>query len=222
MLAIAMNIDCFAAGMAYAMAGIYLPWSSRFLMAIATAVTFGAAMIIGDGLAQFLPPLVSKMIPAGILIVLGLILLWQARAGKGRNKEEDNNVKIEKTARKKDALLWQIRLPFFGVMIQVLRNPAECDKNADKTIRGWEAVFLGLALSMDSFGAGFAVGAGGFPLVGTVLAVACSEFLLLTLSVYAGRWLLGRQNPWQGRRLRLLATYLPAIVMLCLGVWRLK
>ena len=60
---------------------------------------------------------------------------------------------------------------------------------------------------MDSFGAGFAVGAGGFPLVGTVLAVACSEFLLLTLSVYAGRWLLGRQNPWQGRRLRLLATY---------------
>ena len=68
-------------------------------------------------------PLVSKMIPAGILIVLGLILLWQARAGKGRNKEEDNNEKIEKTARTKDALLWQIRLPLFGVMIQVLRNP---------------------------------------------------------------------------------------------------
>jgi len=212
MLALAMNMDCFAAGLAYSMAGIRLPVSSRLLMTAAMAATFALAMCLGGGLAELLPAAFSKYAAAFLLILLGLVLLWQARVGKNREAE---------AVVKKDPLIWQIRLPFFGVMIQVLRNPQEGDKNADKTISAWEAIPLGLALAVDSCGVGLAIGVGDFPVFWTVAVVAATEFLLLSLAVWLGNWLRSWEKPHQGKRLHLISAYLPAVIILCLGIWRL-
>ncbi len=212
MLSLAMNMDCFAAGLAYSMAGILLPMSSRLLMTAAMAATFALAIGLGGGLAELLPEAYGRYMAAFLLILLGIVLLWQARAGK--NKELG-------TVEEKDPLIWQIRLPFFGVMIQILRNPQEGDKNADKTISAWEAIPLGLALAIDSCGVGLAIGVGEFPVFCTIAVVAVTELLLLTLAVWLGNWLRSREKPRQGKRLRLLSAYLPALIILCLGIWRL-
>ncbi len=202
LLALVMNIDGFTAGLAYRMAGMDLPLSSRLLMSGASAVILACSMLLGASIANFVPASALHYLPGVLLILMGLFLLWQAKIKK----------------QEAGGLIWQVRVPFFGVMIQILRDPKHCDKNHDQTILGGEALYLGVALAMDSWGIGLALGVDETPVLLAVIMVAVIEFLLLTLSLRVGAYLCKKQRRWQGRRLRLLSSYLPALVLLGLGL----
>lgn len=87
----------------------------------------------------------------GILIAIGLWVLYQ----------------FYKPAKERDLLLHEktllnVEVQSLGLVIHILRKPTSADIDRSGTINGMEAVLLGIALSIDAFGAGIGAAILGF------------------------------------------------------------
>ncbi|MCK9906790.1 manganese efflux pump, partial [Frankia sp. Cpl3] len=75
----------------------------------------------------------------------------------------------------------------FGLIIQILRDPERADADKSGHIVGWEAVMLGLALSLDAFGAGISLTLLGYAPLLVSSCVAITSAGLLYTGVCIGR-----------------------------------
>ena len=55
---------------------------------------------------------------------------------------------------KQEEKVWKLEIASLGLVIQILRKPTVADFDKSGTISAGEALLLGIALSVDSFGAG--------------------------------------------------------------------
>ncbi|MEK3724364.1 manganese efflux pump [Paenibacillus sp. FSL H8-0034] len=78
-----------------------------------------------------------------------------------------------------------IELKRFGLVIQILRTPSMADMDRSGNISPYEAFLLGIALSLDAFGAGIGAALIGFTpwLTSMVIAMASGVFLAAGLRV---------------------------------------
>ncbi len=204
--ALAVSIDGFALGLAYVIGGIEIPKSTRFLVSLAAGVLVALAMLLGKLLQNVLTPHLADLFAAAILFVLGSWLFYQAYSKTNNLPKQNKKNKV-----------WQLHIPFLGVIIQILREPASCDTNSDRTIKGREALWLGLALSLDAFGAGFAVALGNYPMFFTSFMAFAASYILLSLAVW-----LGQRGPSQTIWQKGFLKYLPALLVILLGILKLR
>ncbi|MGC5771144.1 manganese efflux pump [Paenibacillus pabuli] len=113
-----------------------------------------------------------------------------------------------------ERMVFTIELRKLGVVIQILRSPSKADMDNSGSISVQEAMWLGIALSLDAFGAGLGAALLGFPTLWTALIIALfsGAFLLLGMKVglrfAALRWM---------RRL----SVLPALLLMIMGIMKL-
>ena len=69
-----------------------------------------------------------------------------------------------------DQALFQWEIARFGIIIQILKEPRRADLDRSGMISSKEALWLGLALSLDSCGAGIGMALMGYSLFGPVSA----------------------------------------------------
>ncbi|MGL4820254.1 MAG: manganese efflux pump, partial [Bacilli bacterium] len=102
----------------------------------------------------------------------------------------------------------------FGIVIQILRSPQEADLDRSGSINFQEAVDLGLALSLDSFGAGLGAAMMGAnaPLLAVVVALMTGLFL--TIGIEIGK--VGRSLSWAKK-----LTIVPGLILIAIGLLRL-
>ncbi|MDF2722334.1 MAG: YtaF, partial [Paenibacillus sp.] len=108
----------------------------------------------------------------------------------------------------------RIELKRLGLVIEILRTPALADRDRSGYISPSEAVLLGLALSLDAFGAGFGAAFIGFAplLTAAVVVLASGSFLSAGLS-FGLRFAEAR---WMQR-----LAVLPGFVLILMGVMKL-
>lgn len=107
-----------------------------------------------------------------------------------------------------------LELKRLGIVIQILRTPQIADVDRSGTISSSEAVLLGFALSLDSFGAGLGAAMVGFnPLLTAVVIASVSGLFLL-----AGMRLGFRFAAWEGMK---AMSVLPGILLIVMGFIRL-
>lgn len=99
-------------------------------------------------------------------------------------------------------------------MIQVLKEPASADADRSGIVTGREAFLLGLALSMDSFGAGIGAALLGLHMLSTSLCVGICAFAFISLGERIGQQL-GAVQKYQKMAL------LPGMILICIGISRL-
>lgn len=206
LFALALNVDSFCTSLTYSAKSIKVPPLSLLIISLVSMFSIALSMAAGSLLAAKIPVLAAYRLGSGLLLLIGLWILYQTL----RKKQEKSN-RYEKPAAK----TVEIRLRLFGLVIQILKEPARADVDCSGVISPQEAFLLGTALALDAFVAGFAVSLLGFSILITATAVGLGHFLLACLGITAGRsikaGLIGRQF-----------TALPGCILILLGLLKIN
>jgi putative sporulation protein YtaF len=220
-LAFAVSLDGFGVGVMYGLRKIRIPLAPLAVISLWSGVVIFASMMIGTWLAAILSPVVAKKIGAVILVGIGIAALVQVF----RQKDEDADASgdaakstaagdVPETTGKSEREIFTWELRRFGLVIQILRTPTAADVDKSGNISVSEAMLLGLALSLDSFGAGIGAALIGFSplLTSVVIAVASGTFIAVGLQIglrYA-------DTSWMNR-----LSFLPGCVLIAMGIMKL-
>lgn len=202
-VAFAVSLDSFSVGFSYGLKKMKIPVKSLLIIALCSAFSLLAAMLLGHLISSFIDPEWTKRMGGIILIAIGAWVLYQFnKPSKDLSKEER-----EKT-------LFNLEIKSLGIVIHILKQPSTADLDGSGHITGIEALLLGAALSFDAFGAGFGAALLGFsPFVMSITAAVMSSAFLLA-GIQSGhifsRW------SWIEK-----FSCLPGILLIIIGVWKL-
>lgn len=204
-LAFAVSLDSFSVGFTYGMRRMSIPFKSIFIIACCSAGTLLVAMLVGNLLTKIVPIYVTDKLGGFILILIGAWVLYQFfRPAK---EVAEGEIETEKT-------LINFEIKTLGIVINILRKPMSADIDKSGTITGIEALLLGFALSLDSFGAGIGAALLGYsPLIMSIL-VACMSSLFVTVGIKSGH--IFSRFAWVNK-----FTCLPGIILIMIGIWKL-
>ncbi|WP_027093970.1 MntP/YtaF family protein [Cohnella thermotolerans] len=228
LLAMAVSLDGFGVGITYGLRKIRIPLLSVAIISLCSGLIILTSMMVGVALSRWLSPHGASAVGAGILICIGiwaLVQFFRNREKEGPSPAEERSdehkasvsasasVPLSASASAERAVL-TLELRRMGIIIQILRTPSAADVDRSGIITAGEAFLLGMALSLDAFGAGIGAALVGFPplLTAGLISLASGTFLWLGMRVgfvVAGwRWV---------RRL----TVLPGIILIVMGIMKL-
>ncbi|MDD9265815.1 MntP/YtaF family protein [Paenibacillus sp. GCM10023248] len=205
-LAFAVSLDGFGVGVMYGLRKIRIPILSIGIISLWSGIIIYSSMQIGVLMSSFMSPLMAQRIGALILIGIGIWALAQLRQQKSHDSADTAKgeeqamlssvgtagtagsagtelVTMDTLQRTKEIL--NIELKRFGLVIQILRTPSIADVDKSGNISASEATLLGLALSLDAFGAGIGAALIGFVplLTASVISISSGSFIALGLRV---------------------------------------
>lgn len=205
LLAFALSLDSFTVGFTYGIRKMGMPFRSIIIIACISGIAFFTSMMIGQRLSTFLSPHITELLGGGILIVIGLWVIHQFFRADDKN---DKNPSME------DPYILKLEIQSLGIVIQILKKPMTADIDNSGTINGVEAFLLGLALSLDSFGAGIGAAMFGYAPLLTAAVVATMSSLFLWGGLKSG-YLLSYWH-WLQK-----VTFLPGVILIIIGVWKM-
>lgn len=129
-LAIALSLDTFTAGLSYSAGRVRIPLGSMIIIALISGLTFTLSLIAGNLLFSLLPRFLTKFFSFLVLLLLAAYKLYDALPRHDRRAESFTTSGISQKINQKD--------------VQILS--------------GGEAALLSLALSVDSISAGLSAG----------------------------------------------------------------
>ncbi|MGG4127625.1 manganese efflux pump [Paenibacillus illinoisensis] len=240
-LALALSLDGFGVGITYGLRRTKIPLLSIAVISICSGLVIALSMQVGVLLSHVVSPDVASFVGAVILIAIGAWSLIQlirkqgkdrleleegteavgdeeqaihAAPVKGRNQVLALDLEPSVSGGSLERMVFTLELRKLGVVIQILRSPSKADMDNSGSISAQEAMWLGIALSLDAFGAGLGAALLGFPTLWTALVIALfsGAFLLIGMKVglrfSALRWM---------RRL----SVLPALLLMIMGIMKL-
>ena len=145
MVGLAVSVDGFMVGLAYGIKKIKVPLVSMLIITLASVTAVSLSMCFGKALTMFLPVKTASWLGSALLIILGLYFIL------GSLREKIDSIEVDG----QEPLL-TFKIEFLGVMVQILKEPARADFDESGEIGKREALVLGLALSMDALGLGYA------------------------------------------------------------------
>ncbi len=174
LLALALSFDCLSVGLSYGLRNIMLPWYGILIICCCSGMVLAISMLLGGLLEQMIAPTLVQFLGAGLLIALGVWILGKS---------------IKELAKEDSAQepLFQWNIHRLGIIVQILKEPQCADLDRSGIISMREAVWLGLALSLDSFGAGIGMALMGYSPFWTSLCTAVSACLFLSAGLYLGK-----------------------------------
>lgn len=174
-LAISSSIDSFGIGITYGIRNTKISNLAKFILFIISFVVSFFAVYFGGCLKDFLPDNIANYIGAFLLIFLGGFICFQSLK---KNNVEDNKDYDEVFSEPK---IYRFFIRFLGITIQIIKNPISSDIDKSNYIDGKEALFLGVALSLDSFAIGISSGILGIHSI--IFPILVSVFQLVFISL---------------------------------------
>lgn len=211
-LAVAVSLDSFGVGAMYGLRKIRIPLLSILIIAGCSGLVILLAMNIGSWLSAFLSPTVAQVMGALILVGIGIWTVFQMLLQKDE-PTPPLAVASPSSPGEKPAV-WSIELKRIGIVIQILRTPSMADADRSGTISSSEATMLGLALSLDAFGAGIGAALVGFSPLHTAGIIAFASALFLATGLRVGF----RFADLNGLR---RFSVLPGIILIVMGLIKL-
>ncbi|WP_433743585.1 sporulation membrane protein YtaF [Falsibacillus pallidus] len=200
LLALAVSLDNFSTGLTYGLRKMHIPVKSIIIIACCSAASLLAAMLLGNLVESFLSPHIANQAGGFILVVLGAWVLFQFFRQDQQQEEEKTLINFE--------------IRSLGVVIQILKKPTSADFDQSGTITGIEALMLGVALSLDAFGAGFGAAMLGYSPFILALTVAVMSLLFVTSGMKIGR--IFSHVSWVQRM-----SFLPGILLILIGILKI-
>lgn len=204
LLAFALSLDSFNVGFTYGLRKMKIPFKSIVIVAFCTGVVLLAAMAIGNILEEFFTPQLAESIGGVILVVLGAWVLFQFFRPE---KVTDQEPSTEKT-------IINLEIKSLGIVINILKKPLSADFDQSGTITGIEAFMLGIALSLDAFGAGIGAAMLGYSPVLLAMSAAAMSFLFVSIGMKIGGYL--ASFGWMQK-----LAFIPGLLLICIGIWKL-
>ncbi|MEC0089271.1 sporulation membrane protein YtaF [Paenibacillus macquariensis] len=214
LLAFAVSLDSFGVGITYGLRQVKIPLLSIVIISVLSGIVICISMQVGVLLAHFVSPKIASAVGAIILIVMGLWSLVQMLVQKEKDQVLEP-VKVEKLPKPlTQRQVFTLEIRKLGLVIQILRTPSSADVDKSGSISGYEAMWLGIALSLDAFGAGLGAALLGFSPLPTSLVIALFSGSFLVMGMNAGFRFATKS--WTRHM-----TALPALMLIIMGIMKL-
>lgn len=165
LLALSTSIDSIGIGLTYGIRDITISRQSKIILFIISLIISSISILIGNTLNNILSKEITNIIGSLILFFIGIIILVQT-------------LKREKRQEKK---VYKLFIKFLGITIKIIKDPISSDFDNSKKIDSKEAIYLGTALSLDSFSVG--IGAGMLGSISIIFPLIVSLFQIIFLSL---------------------------------------
>lgn len=165
LLALSTSIDSIGIGLTYGIRNITISRQAKIILFIISLIISSISILIGNTLNNILSKKITNIIGSCILFFIGLTILVQT-------------LKREKRQEKK---VYKLFIRFLGITIQIIKDPISSDFDNSKKIDSKEAIYLGTALSLDSFSVG--IGAGMLGSISIIFPLIVSLFQIVFLSL---------------------------------------
>mgnify|MGYP002067126381 CR=1 FL=1 len=212
-----MSLDSFGVGITYGLRQVKIPLLSIVIISVLSGVVIGISMQVGVLLAHFVSPTIASAVGAIILIIMGLWSLGQMLVQKEKDQVVEP-LKVEKIEKlpnpPTERQVFSLEIRKLGLVIQILRTPSSADVDKSGSISGYEAMWLGIALSLDAFGAGLGAALLGFSPLPTSLVIALFSGTFLVMGMNAGFRFATKS--WTRHM-----TALPALMLIIMGIMKL-
>ncbi|MCA1056942.1 sporulation membrane protein YtaF [Rossellomorea aquimaris] len=202
LLAFAVSLDSFSTGLTYGLRKVQIPLKSISIISVCSASSLLVAMMVGGTIQKIISPEWAGRIGGLILVAIGAAVLYQFF----RPEKQDIQPSQEKT-------LINFEIKSIGLVIQILRRPLTADFDRSGTITGIEALMLGIALSLDAFGAGIGAALLHFSPLLLSVAILCMSFLFLSSGLKLGQFF--SHLKWIHR-----VSFLPGVLLILIGILR--
>ncbi|MGG1617961.1 sporulation membrane protein YtaF [Paenibacillus sp. NRS-1782] len=220
LLAFALSLDSFGVGVTYGLRKMKIPLLSIVIISVCSGLVIGISMQLGALLSQVLSPVYTTVFGAVILIGIGCHSLYQSLHRKedliDDPDPENSNVLVgEKSLEvQEERTVFSLEFRKWGLVIRILRSPSAADMDRSGSISAMEAVWLGIALSVDAFGAGLGAAMLGFQPLATALAIALFSGTFLIAGMKTGFCL-------SAFRFMKALGVLPALLLIMMGILKL-
>lgn len=179
-LSISLSIDALGIGTSYGMRKIRIPLTAKCIIALLSILFTGLSLYCGKWLSGVFTQSAAKFIGIGLLFCMGIWIIRQGFSEKQETADAAYSDRIE------EKTMFQFIIKFLGITVQIIRTPQSCDMDRSNSIDPVEAFYLGLALSLDSLGAGLGSGASGIYSPAIPLLAALCQMLFLSLGRMIG------------------------------------
>lgn len=206
-LAISVSIDSLGIGITYGFRNTKISKTANIMLFIISIMITSLAIFVGNTITHIFPEYITTIIGALFLICMGLWIIYQAL----KNKENINNPKILENEPK----IYKIFIEFLGITIQIIRNPISSDLDNSKRIDWKEALYLGIALSIDSLCIGICSSVIGYTSILFPLFVASFQLLFLSIGRFLGKKIASSSNIPEN-----IWSVLSGVLLICIGISR--
>ena len=183
-LAISSSIDSLGIGITYGIKNTKITIGAKSILFFISFFISIISIYFGNLLKYIFPDFLIHYLGSFLLILMGLFMCFQSvKVSKQEYKiENDKNLKISDTEK-----IYSFFIKCLGITIKIIKNPSSSDLDKSNVIDSKEALFLGLALSLDSFCIGI-----GFSMLNTFsiifpLFTSCFQLFFLSLGNYCGK-----------------------------------
>lgn len=183
-LAISSSIDSLGIGITYGIKNTKIAIGAKSILFFISFIISIISIYFGNLLKFIFPDFLIHYLGSFLLILMGLFMCFQSvKVSKKEYKiENDKNLKISDTEK-----IYSFFIKCLGITIKIIKNPSSSDLDKSNVIDSKEALFLGLALSLDSFCIGI-----GFSMLNTFsiifpLLTSCFQLFFLSLGNYCGK-----------------------------------
>ncbi|KAB8138248.1 sporulation membrane protein YtaF [Gracilibacillus oryzae] len=190
LVAIAISMDSFFIAFTYGLKKMGLSIWQMVKIAVIVGAVFSISLTVGAIIVKHLSESQAEIIAGAILVILGTAFLL-------------SHAKLQV----KPLSIWKNLFFFFDI----LKKPLKADIDQSGKINGLEVYILGIALSLDSFGAGVAISMLNVPIELAASLVALITFLFLMLGIQTGKYFAGFKKV---ERL----NFIPGCILIVIGI----
>lgn len=205
-LALSASIDSLGIGITYGFRNTKISFASKIILFIISVIITYLSLLFGNIINNILPNNITMLFAGLLLIIMGIWIIYQAI-----NKVDSNYDKCTKVEPK----IYNFFIKFLGITIQIIRNPISSDLDNSKKIDWKEALYLGIALSIDSVCIGICSSIIGYSSIILPFLVALFQLLFLLFGNVLGKKVSSiskiPENIW---------NVFSGVLLICIGVSR--
>ena len=171
LLAVSLSLDALVIGISYGFRKIFVPTSSKLIIAIISFIITGLSIVLGSAILLIVPNIVAKILGPAMLFIFGLFTII-----KGFRNNTNNSKRV---CRSKDNI--------FKITKKIIDDPESCDFNKSSKIDVTESAYLGLALSIDSLCSGISSALSGLNSFLLPAFAALFQFVFLSAGCFLSK-----------------------------------
>lgn len=181
-LAISVSIDSLGIGIAYGIRNTQMFLLSKFILFTISILISSISILIGGLICSIIPSKFATYMGVFILIFLGLWIIYQSF-----KKDDDSVSKLPTPTVLNKKKNYNFIIKSLGITIKIIRDPISSDLDSSKKIDWKEALYLGIALSLDSIGVGIGGSIVGVNSISFPIFVSTFQLIFLSFGNFLGK-----------------------------------
>lgn len=177
-LALSASIDSLGVGITYGIKKTRMTFLSILVLFLLSFIITSISIIFGNILASFISPSFTTIVGGLMLCIIGCFVIYSSL------RSEKMEITHKKIYKRKE---YNIIIKFLGITINIIKDPINSDLDNSNQIDFKEAVFLGLALSLDSISIGFAGSTIGITSLCFPLFISIFQIVFLCAGRFLGK-----------------------------------